>query len=182
MTRALAAIASARLTGQPFAVDSLIRTRRSVPPEVTALARQIASGLPDSDKWAFAADFMTRTHRHGNLAMVWPKWALWLLTEEMRPRAGPREDVTKAIDGVVALYNDWRETGTRPASAAAYAAADAANAAARAAASAAANAAYAASAAAHAAASAARAAANARMAERLIAIIAADKTAQHPSS
>ena len=88
MTRALAAIASARLTGQPFAVDSLIRTRRSVPPEVTALARQIASGLPDSDKWAFAADFMTRTHRHGNLAMVWPKWALWLLTEEMRPRAG----------------------------------------------------------------------------------------------
>lgn len=51
-----------------------------------------------------------------NLSMVWPRFALWLVADELPQRATPRvrPECAAAIADVAALYQEWSESGENP--------------------------------------------------------------------
>jgi hypothetical protein len=140
-------------------------------PEVIAnLEDAIFEGLPRAEAMRWPEAFLKAIKPGSDLSMVWPRFAVWLLSSRGSPmfKQAQNETVKHAVTGVAVLYRKWGDTGTKPraerfsaAVSAADAAANAANAASAAyAAVSAANAANAASAA-YAAAHAAYAAADA---------------------
>ena len=145
-------------------------TRFGVPRILAHLEDRIFEGLPNDEAVEWPVRFMSVIRPGADLSLVWPRFALWLLTDGLSER---NRNIPK-VKAVADLYRQWT-VGEKPSrrawrAASAYtAAADAADAAAYAAAAAAAYAAYAAAnayadaayAAAAAAANAAYAAANA---------------------
>ncbi len=155
--------------------------RFGIPVVLARLEDRIFEGLPNGRAKAWPERFMGAIRPCANLAMVWPRFALWLLTEELPQRTVKYPKCTAALADVAALYREFVETGTSPAIdrwlKARKAAADAAAAAYATHAAAAAYAAYAAADAAAAAAYATHAASRSdcyiRMADKLIELLEA---------
>ena len=100
--------------------------RRFGIPEVLArLEDRIFEGLPNDRAMEWPVRFMSAIKPGADLSMVWPKFALWLLTEEVKTN---RPQAAEAIARVADLYRAW-VAGKKPAKAKWHAAADAANAA-----------------------------------------------------
>ena len=168
--RFIGAVVAARLHDDQQAYGTILDDMR-LPPQLTALAREIGEHVP-----AFLPRFLVAVDPSADLTTAWPRFAVWLLRDVCLPAI--TVDCWKcreAVETVARLYED-----DVPAWAAAWAAAGAAGAAARAAAGAAWDAARAAAwAAAWAAAGAAGAAARAaagdaafqRMADKLMEIV-----------
>jgi hypothetical protein len=164
------------------------QVRFGIPVILARLEDRIFEGLPNGHSKAWPERFMGAIRPGSDLAMVWPRFALWLLTEELPQRTVKYPRCTAALADVATLYREFVETGKSPtierwiaarktayaAAAAAYAAAaaDAAYAAAAAADAADDDAAYAAAAAA-AYAAAARDQCYIRMADKLIELLEA---------
>ena len=159
--------------------------RFGIPVVIARLEDRIFEGLPNALAMEWPERLMSAIRVGADLSMAWPQFALWLLTEELAPRARKHAECAAALVDVAALYREWCE-GEKPsatrwqtardaaaAADAAYASAAAADAAAAAAAADAASAAAAdAYAAAYAAAAdAAQEQAYVRMANKLIEII-----------
>lgn len=95
--------------------------RTGVPSELMGLQDSIFEGLAEADRAeasAWPGQFL-RAARGRDLAMAWPRIALWLLTDE---RLGVRQHTTQgtkpreAVDRVAALYQRWIE-GDKPSAA-----------------------------------------------------------------
>jgi hypothetical protein len=154
----------------------LAETETGIPQILWRLEDCIFEGLPNAAAKGWPEQFTDAIRPGADLAMIWPRFALWLLTEEL-PQFTRRVASTAALAEVAVLYREWCESGKNPncerwigvrenADAAAYAA-DAADAAAAAAYAAA----YAADSAA--AAAAARYSAYGRQAAKLIELLEA---------
>jgi len=114
---------------------NLYETYLGVPLILARLEDCIFEGLANEDAMAWPTRFMEAVPVGADLAMVWPHFALWLLTEEV-PQHTKRPKALAALADVAALYKEWCE-GAKPATSrwlkardaaayAAYAAADAA--------------------------------------------------------
>jgi hypothetical protein len=110
-------------------------TRFGIPQILARLEDRFFEGLPNGSAKEWPERFMGAIRPGADLTMVWPRFALWLLTEEV-PRHTKRPKSLAALAEVAALYREWTE-GAKPsaqrwlsarktADAAAYAAAAAA--------------------------------------------------------
>jgi len=84
-----------------------------IPETLLRLEDSIYEGLATNTSWPGR---FARAARHRDLTMAWPRFALWLLSDETSPMWKSAQDsiVKQTIDGVVSLYNEWIDTGEIP--------------------------------------------------------------------
>ena len=121
-------------------------TELGIPEAIAHLEDALFEALPDKEAMEWPVQFLEAVPVGADLSMVIPQFLYWLLSDENDGviRFAPPDNkwgVKSAIEGVIALFKEWIETGVRPSRAARAAAAAAARAAAAAAAAAAARAA-----------------------------------------
>lgn len=87
-------------------------------PEVLArLEDAIFEGLDKEDAMQWPEKFLSAINPGADLSMVWPKFALAILTDEKigcMQYAGDKHGVKEAIEGVAQLYREWISTGNPP--------------------------------------------------------------------
>lgn len=87
-----------------------------VPVELAHLEDAIFDGFGRTDQkelgLAWPERFLDAIPVGADLSMVWPRWALWML-RGLNDRGNAQ--VRSAIDGVIAPYDEWAGTGTKPA-------------------------------------------------------------------
>jgi len=67
---------------------------------------RLFEGLPNGKAKAWPQRFMDAIRPGVDLTMIWPRFALWLLTEELPQRAKGNAKVTAAIGDVADLYRE----------------------------------------------------------------------------
>jgi hypothetical protein len=90
-----------------------------VPEHLAHLQDAIFEGLArtDEDHLAFPELFLSAIMPGADLAMVWPRFVLGLLSDDESPTVqsmGESEQVREAVGGVASLYDEWIETGVQP--------------------------------------------------------------------
>jgi hypothetical protein len=88
-------------------------TRFGIPRILARLEDRIFEGLPNASAQAWPEQFMGAIRPGADLTMVWPRFALWLLTEELS-RFAKRPKTTAALAEAGALYREWCNTGKNP--------------------------------------------------------------------
>jgi hypothetical protein len=89
-------------------------TRFGVPQVLARLEDRIFEGLPNDVAMTWPERFISAIPVGADLAMVWPCFALWLLSEELPQHARGSDLCAAAIAAVAALYAEWCETGKAP--------------------------------------------------------------------
>ena len=104
-----------------------------IPQILWRLEDRIFEGLPNALAKDWPEQFTAAVRPGADLTMIWPRFALWLLSEELPQYVTKRPKAAAAIADVAALYKEWCDTCKNPdaerwlkARKAAYAAADAA--------------------------------------------------------
>jgi len=64
--------------------------------------------LSNGDSQAWPERFISAIKPGANLAMIWPRYALWLLSEEL-PQRAKRPATVASLAEVAALYREWME-------------------------------------------------------------------------
>ena len=105
----------ARFAAPEFSDVQIARLRKlpNMPETIGYLAKRIAeSGHVDG----FAPDFLAAYAAGKDYSMIWPRFSLWLLTDEKSGviRLAKAKRTRDAINGVAALYARWIETGKKP--------------------------------------------------------------------
>ena len=88
-----------------------------IPETLARLEDAIFESLPNDEALAWPEAFLDAPEVGADLSMVWPRFALWLLSDSKHGVirfAGERKGVADAISGVAALYARWVETGEKP--------------------------------------------------------------------
>ena len=88
-----------------------------MPIEIAGLFDAIFEGLPNGEAQAWPVDFLDAIQPGADLSLVWPRWAHWLLTEEIAAAAAKDQGCAKAVADVAALLAKWIENN-QPAAAA----------------------------------------------------------------
>lgn len=86
-----------------------------IPVRLAHLEDNIFEGLGVEAAKAWPERFLSAINPGADLSMVWPKFALWLLTDSKHgviQYAGARDQ--SAIVGVANLYRTWLDTGVKP--------------------------------------------------------------------
>jgi hypothetical protein len=89
-------------------------TRFGIPVVLARIEDRIFEGLPTASAMEWPERLMRAIPVGANLAMAWPKFALWLLTEELAPRVEKHTKCAVAVEGVAMLYREWCESGVKP--------------------------------------------------------------------
>ncbi len=84
------------------------------PPVLMRMSEFLLDGLPREMARAWPDRFTNAIRPGAYLRMVWPRFALWLLTEELPPKVQRYPVCADALAGVARLYAEWIETGLRP--------------------------------------------------------------------
>lgn len=88
------------------------------PPQVIHLFDAIFEGLSRTsldDGAQFGIDAVAAIKEGADLSLVWPRTALWMLTnEQLVEAASADERCANAVADVAALYREWVETGKKP--------------------------------------------------------------------
>ena len=110
----------------------LYETELGIPRILAKLQDGIFENLPNKLAKEWPIEFLDSIPIGVDLKMVWPKFVVWLLTDQRHGvmRHSRTERTKKSIIRVSGLYKEWIETGVKPDFYAAAAAADAAAAAA----------------------------------------------------
>jgi hypothetical protein len=87
--------------------------RFGIPRILARLEDRIFEGLPNGSAKEWPEQFMGAIRPGADLSMVWPRFALWLLTEEL-PQFAKREKTKLALSEVGVLYREWCETAKNP--------------------------------------------------------------------
>ena len=97
---------------------SLYPTILGVPEEIAHLEDAIFEGLAkagDGRHLEWPEEFLDAIPVGADLSMVWPRFALALLSDPESLVVKNAGSVRAAVDGVAALYREWVETGVSPA-------------------------------------------------------------------
>ncbi len=92
----------------------LYETRLGIPQRLARLEDGIFEGLPREASQLWPERVISAIAPGSALTMIWPRFALWLLDEELPPLVLGKEGVTAALANVAALYREWTETGKSP--------------------------------------------------------------------
>jgi hypothetical protein len=84
-----------------------------IPRILARLEDCLFEGLPNALAMEWPARFMGAIHVGAELSMVWPRFALWLLKDEVAPRA-KTDRARNAVDRVSSLYREWRACEAKP--------------------------------------------------------------------
>jgi hypothetical protein len=91
---------------------ALYESELGIPRNIARLEDQFFEALPNGDSQAWPERFTSAIHPGADLTMIWPRFAHWLLTEEVPPRTkNPRSLASLAEVG--ALYRE-RIDGASP--------------------------------------------------------------------
>jgi hypothetical protein len=91
----------------------LAETETGIPQILWRLEDCIFEGLPNAAAKGWPEQFTDAIRPGADLAMIWPRFALWLLTEEL-PQFTRRAASTAALAEVAMLYREWCESGKNP--------------------------------------------------------------------
>ena len=91
----------------------LAETETGIPQILWRLEDCIFEGLPNAAAKGWPEQFTDAIRPGADLAMIWPRFALWLLTEEL-PQFTRRAASTAALAEVAVLYREWCESGKNP--------------------------------------------------------------------
>lgn len=83
-----------------------------IPRIIAKLEDRFFEALPNGESQNWPEKFTNAIVPGADLTMVWPKFAYWLLTEEVPPHT-KNEKVKVALAEVAALYKEWID-GTKP--------------------------------------------------------------------
>lgn len=89
-------------------------TELGIPERLAQLEDSIFEGLAKDEAMEWPERFLSAIHPGADLSMVWPKFALMLLTDEKIgciQYAGDKWGVKEAVEGVADLYREWIKTG-----------------------------------------------------------------------
>ena len=86
--------------------------RFGIPQVLARLEDRIFEGLPNELSQVWPIRFMSVIEPGADLAMVWPRFALWLLTEEV-PQHTKNVRTKASLAEVAELYRQWTE-GNKP--------------------------------------------------------------------
>jgi hypothetical protein len=75
----------------------------------------IFEGLPNALAKDWPEQFTSAIRPGADLTMVWPRFALWILSEELPQYVTKRPKAAAAIAEVAALYQEWSDTCKNPA-------------------------------------------------------------------
>ena len=87
--------------------------RFGIPRILARLEDRIFEGPPNGSAKEWPEQFMGAIRPGADLSMVWPRFALWLLTEEL-PQFVKKKTTKAALSEVGALYREWCETAKNP--------------------------------------------------------------------
>jgi hypothetical protein len=93
-------------------------TELGIPRTLARLEDMIFESLKNGEAQDWPGQFLDAPLVGADLSMVWPRFALWLLGDPDGPvvlAAANYPDVKASVEGVVALYREWVETGIKPA-------------------------------------------------------------------
>ena len=90
----------------------LYETELGIPSILARLEDKFFEALPNGESQAWPERFMTAIMPGADLAMIWPQFAFWLLTEEVPPRTKDKRSLASLAE-VGALYREWID-GAKP--------------------------------------------------------------------
>jgi hypothetical protein len=92
---------------------SLYETELGIPRILARLEDRFFESLPNTESQAWPERFTSAIRPGADLAMVWPRFAFWLLTEEC-PQHTKNTRSLASLAEVGALYREWLEAGAKP--------------------------------------------------------------------
>ena len=94
---------------------ALYESELGIPRILAYLEDRIFERLPNEDSQRWPERFITAIAPGADLALVWPRFALWLLAEELPGKVSDKfPKSTAALADVAALYREWVESGAKP--------------------------------------------------------------------
>jgi hypothetical protein len=84
------------------------------PAVLMRMSECLLDGLPRDLARAWPDRFTHAIRPGADLRMVWPRFGLWLLTEQLPPKVEKYPECAAALAGVARLFGAWIETGRRP--------------------------------------------------------------------
>ena len=91
---------------------ALYESELGIPLMLARLEDKHFEALSNGDSQAWPERFISAINPGANLAMVWPRYALWLLVDEL-PQRTKRPATVASLAEVAALYREWVE-GAKP--------------------------------------------------------------------
>jgi hypothetical protein len=85
-----------------------------IPRILFRLEDRIFEGLPNEIAKDWPERFTSAIRPGADLAMIWPRFALWILTEELPQYVTKRPKAAAAIADVAALYKEWCDSCKNP--------------------------------------------------------------------
>lgn len=89
-----------------YSSHALYETSLGIPQIIARLEDRIFEALQNGDSQSWPERFTSAIRPGSDLTMVWPKFALWLLTEEV-PQHTKNKRSLAALTDVAALYREW---------------------------------------------------------------------------
>lgn len=104
----------ARIEGKKLNTSNhqLIEEYLAIPVEIAHLADAVFESLPADKAKKFAVKLPRAIKCGADLSMVIPHFLYWTLTDRAKPTQFPQ--FQEFIDGVVAIYKEWTESGVKP--------------------------------------------------------------------
>jgi hypothetical protein len=78
------------------------------------LEDRIFEGLPNAEAKEWPEQFTSAIRPGADLTMIWPRFALWMLAEELSQYVTKRPKAAAAIADVAALYKEWCDSCKNP--------------------------------------------------------------------
>ena len=78
-----------------------------MPVELAGLFDAIFEGLPNGEAMAWPVQFLDAIEPGADLSLVWPRWAHWLLREEVSAVAAHDPACAKTVADVATLFAEW---------------------------------------------------------------------------
>ena len=91
-----------------FGRHSLYEPELGIPQVLARLEDRIFEALDHETALGWPERFASAITPSANLTMVWPRFALWLLSEEL-PQRAKRKQTKASLADVAALYKEWIE-------------------------------------------------------------------------
>lgn len=93
---------------------ALAETETGIPRILWRLEDRIFEGLPNKLAKDWPEQFTSAIRPGADLTMIWPRFALWILSEELPQYVTKRPKAAAAIADVAALYKEWCDTCKNP--------------------------------------------------------------------
>src|SRR5487761_496068 len=93
---------------------ALAEKETGIPRILWRLEDRIFEGLPNHLAKEWPEQFTSAICPGADLSMVWPRFALWILAEELPQYVSKQPKTAAAIAAVAALYKEWSETCENP--------------------------------------------------------------------